>query len=422
MGVARKFLRCVKFGSSLVSFLTMLLVLFPAGLACAFTASFQTLSPDAPRSGFVGDSACAGCHQTMSSSYLHTAHHLTSRRAEGRHGVDVGESAFQPFGRPLIVTTVRPQPDEPGLSFRIEVKEGRLLESAISGFEPLLHVRTESIDVITGSGKRGQTYLFWQDERLFELPISYWTEGRRLVNSPGYQDGTADFSRPVQPGCLECHATYIQPVSNDRWSNSYVRESLVAGISCETCHGPGLQHGRLMAAKTQPGKGADSEILNPARFTRDRQVDLCGLCHSGIEREALAPAFSYVPGRPLDEFFRMLAVQHGEQPDVHGNQVGLLKRSRCFTASEMMSCSTCHDTHAPGQSLKTYSDKCLTCHAWQSCGRSKALGAAIRNDCISCHMPEQTTNAIVSRTAGVETRTKMRTHWIRIYSEGRTDD
>ncbi len=420
MGVARNFLRCVKYESALLSRLTMLLVLFPVVLACAVSASSQSSNPDTPRSEFVGDAACTGCHQAMGSSYLHTAHHLTSRLAEARQGAAAGESAFKSFVPPLVVTTVSPQPNEPGLSFRIDERKGRFFESAISGFDPWPHVRTEPIDVITGSGKRGQTYLFWQGERLFELPVSYWTEGSRLVNSPGYQDGTADFSRPVQPGCLECHATYIQSLSKDKGSNSYVRDSLVAGIACETCHGPGLQHGRLMAAKTRLVKGADSQILNPARFSRDRQVDLCGLCHSGIDRESLAPAFSYVPGRRLDEFFRMLTVQHGEQPDVHGNQVGLLKRSRCFTASEQMSCSTCHDTHTPGQSLKTYSDKCLTCHAWQSCGRSKALGAAIRNDCISCHMPEQTTNAIVSRTAGVETRARMRTHWIRIYPDGRT--
>ena len=59
-----------------------------------------------------------------------------------------------------------------------------------------VYLRAERIDLITGSGMRGQTYLFWQGDRLFELPVSYWSDGHRWINSPGYIDGTADFSRP----------------------------------------------------------------------------------------------------------------------------------------------------------------------------------------------------------------------------------
>ena len=87
-------------------------------------------------------------------------------------------------------------------------------------------------------------------------------------------------------------------------------------------------------------------ILNPAKFSRDLQVDLCAECHNGIQREALKPAFSYVPGRPLNEYFKPLPSANAEHPDVHGNQVGLLQRSKCYRSSEQMSCSTCHDVHS----------------------------------------------------------------------------
>lgn len=39
----------------------------------------------------------------------------------------------------------------------------------------------------------------------------------------------------------------------------------------------------------------------------------------------------------------------------HGNQVGLLERSRCYIASPNMSCSTCHDVHTPEKPVALYS-------------------------------------------------------------------
>ena len=130
-------------------------------------------------------------------------------------------------------------------------------------------------------------------------------------------------------------------------------------------------------------------ILNPAKFSRDRQVDLCAECHNGIQREALAPTFSYVPGRPLSEYFKQLPSPDVKHPDVHGNQVGLLQRSKCYRSSTQMSCTTCHDVHSRRQSAEFYSQKCLTCHQWQSCGLSETLGHKIVNQCVHCHMPRR---------------------------------
>jgi hypothetical protein len=45
----------------------------------------------------------------------------------------------------------------------------------------------------------------------------------------------------------------------------------------------------------------------------------------------------------------------------------------------------------------------------------RKLGAEIADKCIDCHMPVEQTNAIVSETADRVIRTKMRTHWIKVY-------
>ena len=85
------------------------------------------------------------------------------------------------------------------------------------------------MDVVIGSGVRGQSYLYWHGDLLYELPVSYWSDGSRWINSPGYKNGTMNFSRAVIPRCLECHATQIVARSPDPLSNQYDPTSLVTG-------------------------------------------------------------------------------------------------------------------------------------------------------------------------------------------------
>jgi hypothetical protein len=378
-------------------------------------ASPQETSHEIDRTSYSGDASCISCHQQLSQSYQHTPHHLTSQ-------LPSASSILGSFraGTNTLTIIDPAQSAQPELQFLMESKKDGFFETAITGWNLDISRRTEPIDLVTGSGQRGQTYLYWHRDRLFELPVSYWSDGHRWINSPGYIDGTAEFSRPVNPACLECHATYIRALSTDPATNRYDRGSLVPGISCESCHGPGAEHVRQQTQHGTTSKDASPpSILNPAKFSRDRQVDLCAECHNGIQREALAPTFSYVPGRPLSEYFKQLPSPDVEHPDVHGNQVGLLQRSKCYRSSTQMSCTTCHNVHSRRQSAEFYSQKCLTCHQWQSCGLSKTLGQKIVNQCVHCHMPTEETNVIVSQTAGQVVHATMRNHWIKIYANMR---
>jgi cytochrome c553 len=366
---------------------------------------------DAGRANYVGDAACISCHKKQGPSYLHTSHYLTSQPANKESVL----GSFQAGSNVLpIVDPARTA--EPFLYFKMEAKDGGYYETAVTGWGQQVQTRTERIDIVTGSGVRGATYLYWQGNQLYELPVSYWVDGRQWINSPGYENGSVDFSRPVNPGCLECHATYIRPLTQDPTTNRYDRDSLVTGISCERCHGPGAKHVTSQKAGSASASTGQS-ILNPAKFSRDRQVDLCALCHNGIQREATAAAFSYIPGKSLSDYFKPMEVKSAEHPDVHGNQVGLLQRSRCYLSSPNMTCSTCHDVHAKEQPAAAYSSKCLTCHQWQSCGVSKTMGHSIASNCIDCHMPAEPTSVIVSETANKVVRATMRNHWIKVYPD-----
>jgi tetratricopeptide (TPR) repeat protein len=378
------------------------------------TASDSGAYPN-QRIGYAGDSACLSCHQELSSSYLHTSHHLTTQLPD-EHSI---LGSFIEGSNTLMIYQATPTDAKPSLSFKMTKKGGGDYETAIMGSAPHVQTESEQIDLVIGSGTRGQSYLYWRGDSLYQLPLSYWSAGRRWINSPGYADGTADFSRAVHPRCLECHLTYIKPLSADPRINRYDRQSMVTGISCETCHGPGADHiSRMRSGSADSWRTLGSAIANPAGFPRDRQVDLCALCHNGVRSKEVAPAFSYQPGQPLDKYVISDPTDPTEHPDVHGNQVGLLKKSKCYLQSPKMNCSTCHDVHAPERTAASYSSKCLTCHTWQSCGLSKKIGHTIANNCIDCHMPVEPTKRIVSTTAGELVRASMRNHWIKVYPGG----
>ena len=203
-------------------------------------ASPQEASHAVDRAGYAGDASCVSCHRQLSQSYLHTAHHLTSQ-------LPTASSILGSFrnGSNTLTIVDTTQSAQPGLAvcYGVKGKTASLRLRRLGGAPNFPEGRNPSI-LSPGPEQRGQTYLYWQRDRLFELPVSYWSDGHRWINSPGYIDGTADFSRPVNPACLECHATYIRALSTNPATNRYDRGSLVPGISCESCHGPGANHVR----------------------------------------------------------------------------------------------------------------------------------------------------------------------------------
>ncbi|MGC2400761.1 MAG: multiheme c-type cytochrome, partial [Acidobacteriaceae bacterium] len=345
------------------------------------------VAPALPQPSKADDNAaCLSCHRDQAGSYLHTAHYLTSQPANKNSIL----GSFREASNVLMIADPATAGDNPGLYFKMEARPDGFFQTAFAGWPGQLKTRSEKMEVVIGSGVRGQSYLYWKGDRLFELPVSYWSDGNRWINSPGYKDGTMNFSRAVIPRCLECHATSIKARSPDPLGNEYAPGSLLTGISCERCHGPGAKHISLAQANAP---GAAQAILNPAKLSRDRQVDLCALCHNGIRTDELVPAFSYQPGQTLDNYLRPNEGDVGAHPNVHGNQVGLLEKSRCYLSSAKMSCSTCHNVHQAERAAAAYSDRCLTCHQVESCGVAKTMGHRIAENCIDCHMPVEATNA-----------------------------
>jgi cytochrome c554/c'-like protein len=374
-------------------------------LVCA--ATFITLAgfphqghQPAAISRYIGNDKCLSCHQEQK-AYPRTAHHLTSRPATQ----DSIAGKFGP-GENILKTS------EPELHYRMEARKDGFYQTAVLGTPPDTASISERFDFVVGSGRKGQTYLYWgKGDRLFQLPVSYWTAVGKWVPSPGYDDKVVNFSRPVLPRCLECHASFFEPLLESNVPNRYRKSDYVLGVSCERCHGPGAEHAALNLAKD--AKPTGQAIVNPAKLSRERQLGLCSLCHGGIG-VAKAPAFSYVVGKELEDYIRLELPKPDEVVDVHGSQVALLVRSRCFKSSTM-TCSTCHNVHLPQRDVKDFSARCLACHKIQSCGLYPQRGNRIAGKCIDCHLPNQSSNVIVSTIDGVQIRPQVRNHWIKVY-------
>src|SRR5580692_4410980 len=237
--------------------------------------SLPQSSPSSPRNsaqeedrGYAADLVCRTCHQEKFDSYLATAHHKTSRLPDRS---SIAGSFTKGHD---VMSTLNPE-----LTFGMEARDGHFYETAIRRKQGHIAKRTEQIALVIGSATKGQTYLYWKQNRLFELPVSYWTELRRWVNSPGYVDGSADFDRPVVPRCLECHATYFQHTGSQPSDNYYNKDGFVLGISCQRCHGPGSEHAKYHSANSANSGAA--KTMPPLGWSRDRQIDVCAQCHGG---------------------------------------------------------------------------------------------------------------------------------------------
>jgi hypothetical protein len=273
---------------------------------------------------------CAVCHRDIAAKFALTAHANASRLAS--EGSILG--SFEPGANQLFTRN-------PGVYFKMERRAGGFYQTGVAGGR----AQTERFDVVIGSGRRGQSYLYWRGGALYQLPVSYHQGTKRWINSPGYEDGKVHFDRLIPVQCLDCHTTRAA-------------KGLALGIQCANCHGNGERHEQLK---------------------RPKGVDVCARCHGGLADAGHPPA-----------------------PDVHGNQTGLLKASRCYQQSRTMTCATCHDVHTVQRDTAALSMRCAACHA---CKSDQATPAR----CVDCHMPLEQSKLIEVQS--------YRTHRIAVYKK-----
>jgi hypothetical protein len=325
----------------------------------------------------VGPKVCGECHAEKLKGAQGTSHFHTSER--------VGEGRLaELFGDEATEMTTR----QPGLSFRMFREEDRYYQAVLwKGKE----VHRAAIDLVFGSGKLGFTYGYWQGEELFELPVSFLTMNDSWVNSPGYADGTALYSRPIISDCLTCHTTYASSYTADPGNFRFQNRDLGLGVTCERCHGDGRRH--VSYHRENPQATGSKFITDPRKLDQVQLNKLCLECHGGLD--AVTDA----------------------KPGVHSNnQSQRLAMSACFKESGGMRCTDCHNPHQfERDNQELFAQRCQKCHEVEDCGgfeEKRRLHFA--TNCAKCHMERKPLMDIAIQTKDEIVYPELVDHFIRV--------
>ncbi|MEM7483845.1 MAG: cytochrome c3 family protein [Bacteroidota bacterium] len=354
---------------------------------------------------FIGSNSCVPCHTDIYDVHVKTAHFRTSAVADSSNI----KGSFE-LGRNTHILNDRVQ-------FTMVATDSGFYQRAnfIHNQLELFNLR---MDIVIGSGTKGQSYLSWENNELFQLQTSYFTPNKNWTSSPGLK-GIAS-PRPVVARCFECHSTFAKSTTSDKKGNGYDKSQIIYGIDCERCHGPSAKH--VGYHQKNPDAKVSKYMIKHSALSQQQRLDACALCHSG-GRKSIKPPFSFLVGDDLDQFSTSKPKQDNVPLDVHGNQYELLTNSMCFKKSQKMNCTTCHNPHKNERGkVNVFNLKCISCHTQPktTCTEREITKTMESNNCISCHMPLVSSKSMRIQLDTIETAVKVRTHLIAVYPKEET--
>ena len=357
-----------------------------------------------PANGYIDSAACAACHPSVWESYRRTG---------------MGRSFYRPKPDNTVEDYSRKNTYFHLASdayFTMIERDGRYLQREYQlGFDgQQTNIVEQQIDFVVGSGNHSRTYLHRTSRNtLVELPLAWYAEkGGYWAMNPGYdRPDHRGFGRLIGYECMFCHNGYADlPPGNPDPDAQPVFSKIPEGIDCQRCHGPGEKHVRLARDRAARREDIRAAIVNPARLTPERRMEVCMQCHLETTSFSLPHAlvryergpFSYRPGEPLGEFMLHFDQAPGQGEDDKFEIAGAayrLRRSACFRKSNRaLECTTCHDPHAtllPADAARHYTAVCRQCHG-VALNRLVASGQHSRSsDCVGCHMPKRRTDDVV---------------------------
>jgi hypothetical protein len=361
--------------------------------------------------GYAGAATCASCHKNIYDSYTSTAHYKTSRPGSST-------SIKGSFTSPDNVFAYKK-----GLQVVMENRNNVLSQTSYYNGAPQ---ETHPFDIAIGSGRKAQTYLYWKEDKYYQLPVSYFVPAHSWANSPGFPADHPKFDRLVPSTCFGCHSSAVAlkdiKMEGLNITEAFEKNQVVYGIDCERCHGPAASHVNFHTEHPQEKKPMYITAIRSLKNVQ--QLDMCGICHSGL-RTPQKPASAFRPGDSLSDYFYpdFTKATRATEMDVHGTQYQLFTASQCFRKSKDMNCSSCHNTHTSEQdNLQVFSQRCMNCHkeADHTFCKMKGVSAAdLIANCVDCHMPALPSSKIALLTNGQTSPTpdSIRTHLITFYED-----
>ena len=323
---------------------------------------------------------CAECHRAIYDNYSQTPM-ATSSGPVGRGPIrETFDRAA--FTHARTGFRYRVYPKRGGFRFEFTSKDGALHGS-------------KELPYFVGSGATARSYLLIDDGYAYMAPVTFYTRTNTWDLSPGYDQYAYPYlTRPVVPGCLTCHASFLAvvPQAQNRFAAPPFGEG---GIACERCHGEGAAHiAKMKAGRREGGSG----IVNPAKLAPDRRDSICSQCHLSGETRVPRPGKdwrSFVPGGRLSDSTTVFVKSGGSPGLTVTGHVEKLAQSACQRGSgDRLWCGTCHDPHIlpkPAQRAAWFREKCLGCHQVGDCREAQSARLKAQDDCTSCHMPKATT-------------------------------
>ena len=364
--------------------------------------TYAGLSADAR---YVGMATCSGCHPDIHRSFSHTGMGMSFDTASRE------KSSGDFLNHPVVYDKFKNLSYHPYWSG----EQLRFLEYRLSE-KDTIHKRDVPISYIVGSGQHTNSHMWSVNGYVYQAPMTFYTQKKQWDLPPGFENGdNSRFSRLIGLECMTCHNGYPEFVLGSE--NKY--NKVQNGIDCERCHGPGSIH---VAEKSKgvlidTSKFIDYSIVNPSKLPIDLQFDVCQRCH--VQGNAVLvdgkSFLDFKPGMKLSDVMNvfMPVYENNENSHIMASHAERLKMSKCFVETDAMirnlpkekaglkpytnglTCITCHNPHVSVKEtgVNIFNTACANCHQPNKhpCTESETKRKESANNCVSCHMPGNST-------------------------------
>jgi predicted CXXCH cytochrome family protein len=327
---------------------------------------------------YVGSARCADCHDKEFKGWQRSWHARALSPAEGK--LVVGNFNGAHFAGTSTEAWMKKDHGKPVM--RTHGPDGELADFPVSW--------------VVGGKRMQDAVTVFPDGRWQVLPVYFhttkhewvdYTESKQGALTPDHPFYWTNARRMANHECLDCHTTGLT-VAYDDSSHQWTTKFADATVACESCHGPGGNHGDTKAGILHPGRigGIGSTPCYRCHGPRKPLWPLNDPEHPfrlGVDTydAYYDPIVVTMPGGGVSSDFFADA-----RPSTSSFEYQAMLQSACFRKGNA-TCLTCHtaphDAKRADDLRKEPNALCANCHTMPK-DHSHHHSAT----CVDCHMPK----------------------------------